>query len=125
MSLNCPICGKKYFYDRKICQECEDSSIYSGLITTYGDGEEIQKWNCGIFLEDTNSVFGKRKSFDSYFNIASTPKTLREKNQSKNAWNCSTTITNNKVSESLRETHELLYQYVVEKNKLQKLMVFE
>ena len=123
MSLNCPICGKEYFHDRKICQECEDSSIYSGLITTYG--EESQKWNCGIFLEDTNSVFGKRKPFDSYFNIASTPKTLREKNRSTNAWNCSTTITNNEVSESLRETHELLYQYVVEKNKLQKLMVFE
>jgi len=123
MSLNCPICGKKYFYDRKICQECEDSSIYSGLITTFG--EETQKWNCGIFLEDTNSVFGKRKSFDSYLNIASTPKTLREQNRSINAWNCSTAMTNNEVSESLRETHELLYQYVVEKNKLQKLMVFE
>lgn len=125
MSLNCPICGNEYFHDRKICQACEDSSIYSGLITTYGDGEEIQRWNCGIFLEDTNSVFGKRKSFDSYFNIASTPKTLREKNRSINAWNCSTAMTNNRVSESEREINNLFHQHVVDKNKLQKLMVFE
>ena len=123
MLLNCPICGKKYFDDSKICQECEDSSIYSGLITTYG--EESQKWNCGIFLEDNNSVFGKRKTFDSYCNIASTPKTLREKTQSINAWNCSTAMTSNKQSESERETNKLFHQNVVEKYKLQKLMVFE
>ena len=123
MSLNCPICGKKYYHDRKICQECEDSSIYSGLITSYG--EETQKWNCGIFLEDNNSVFGKRKSYDSYINIASTPKTLREKNQSINAWNCSTALTSNKLSESERETFKSLHQNVVAKNKLQKLIVFE
>ncbi len=122
MSLNCPICGKKYFHDRKICQESEDSSIYSGLVTSYG--EENQKWKCDIFLEVTNSVFGKSKSFDSYLNIASTPKTLREKNRSINAWNYSTAMTNNKVSESERETNKLFHQNEVEKNKLQKLMFF-
>jgi len=121
MSLNCPICGKDYFHDRKICQECEDSSIYSGLIAT--QGEENQKWNCGIFLEGNNSVFGKNKPFDSYVNIASTPKTRREKNREINAWNCNTANANNKVSE--RETILLNQQSVNEKNESQKLMAFE
>ena len=116
MSLNCPICGKEYFYDRKVCQECEDSSIYSGLITTYGG--ENQKWNCGIFLEDNNTVFGKRKPFGSYINITSTPKTLREKNRRIHAWNCNTVMTNNKISERITDK---LY----EKNKRQKFMVYE
>ncbi len=117
MSLNCPICGKEYFYDRKICQECEDSSIYSGLITTYE--EEIQKWNCGIFLEENNSVFGKRKHFSSYINITSIPKTRREKNRELNAWNCNRSMKDNIVSEG--ELITLNNQNVNEK----KLLVFE
>lgn len=125
MSLVCPICGKKYYYDSKICQACEDSSTYSGLIIAFG--EENQKWNCGIFLEDNNSVFGKRKSYESYINIDSIPKTLREKNLSIHAWNCSTAMKSNNLSESEREgeTNESFYQNVFDKNELQKLVIFE
>ncbi len=57
MSLNCPICGKKYYYDMKICQKCEDSSNYSNLISNDGKRE----WRCDAFLDLNHFVFGKKK----------------------------------------------------------------
>lgn len=30
--LKCPICGKKYSYESKICKFCEDEAIRSGLV---------------------------------------------------------------------------------------------
>jgi hypothetical protein len=57
MRLECPICGKKYGYESKICKECEDYSIYSNLSPKYNTIEE--KWNCAMFLEQSNCVFGR------------------------------------------------------------------
>ncbi|MFX1457388.1 MAG: hypothetical protein ACFFDB_18635, partial [Promethearchaeota archaeon] len=55
MEIKCPICGKKYHYDRKICQECEDYSIYSGLAED--KKKTNHKWNCSIFLGIDTSAF--------------------------------------------------------------------
>ncbi|MHA1671923.1 MAG: hypothetical protein ACTSV5_15335 [Promethearchaeota archaeon] len=30
--LKCPICGKSYLHDSKICKQCEDATMRSGLI---------------------------------------------------------------------------------------------
>ncbi len=48
MEIKCPICGKKYHYDSKICQACEDYSIYSGI--TKSRYELDHKWNCSVFI---------------------------------------------------------------------------
>jgi len=86
MSLKCPICGKKYFYDRKICQTCESKSIYSGL--TIQEWNMAQKWNCGIFLDSDNLVFGKRKLSDKNIRITSEPKFSDFKPKKEHHWNC-------------------------------------
>ncbi|MFX1329342.1 MAG: hypothetical protein ACFE91_14530 [Promethearchaeota archaeon] len=90
MPLKCPICGKEYFYDRKICQICENISLYSGLI----DNDEIksQKWNCGIFLEFDTLAFGKHKPNDTYIKIASEPKFSDFKPKKEYVWNCDSKI---------------------------------
>lgn len=86
MSLTCPICGKKYSHDRKICQTCEEKSIYSGL--TNKDNEKVEKWNCGIFLELDTLTFGKRKLDDAYIKIASEPRFTDFKHRKDYYWNC-------------------------------------
>ena len=52
MTLKCPICGREYSYEGKICQDCEDYSTYSGL--TEIESFEEHKWNCALFLEKDN-----------------------------------------------------------------------
>ena len=60
MEIRCPICGKKYCYDRKICQDCEDYSINSGAADF--EGNRNHKWNCSVFLE-INSLAYKTSKF--------------------------------------------------------------
>jgi len=58
MRLECPICGKEYDYESKICKECEDYAAYSQSAlkdTTFGE-----KWNCAMFLDQPNCAFGRR-----------------------------------------------------------------
>jgi len=86
MSLICPICGKKYFYDRKICQTCESKTIYSGL--TVKEGNATQKWNCGVFLGFDTLTFGKQRASDRYIKINSEPKFSDFKPIKESYWNC-------------------------------------
>lgn len=67
MSLNCPICGKKYHYDMKICEKCEETSNYSRLISK----NEINGWKCDTFLDSDHFVFGKIKKTSSIKKINS------------------------------------------------------
>lgn len=90
MPLKCPICGKKYYYDSKICHECEDYSKYSGL--TNIDDYYIQKWNSGVFLEFDSIVFGRQKADDAYIQIASEPKFTKFKHRKDYDWNCESNI---------------------------------
>ena len=88
MSLRCPICGKEYFYDRKICQTCEKELINSGLIEI--DSRRSQKWNCSIFLDFENLAFGRRKPDEPYYKIASEPNFYDCKPRKQYPWNCNT-----------------------------------
>jgi len=90
MSLRCPICGKKYYYDRKICHDCEDYSKYSGL--TNIDEFYIQKWNSGVFLGFDSIVFGKQKVNDAYIKIAPEPKLRKFKLRKDFRWNYESNI---------------------------------
>ena len=86
MTLKCPICGKEYYYDRKICQVCESKSIYSGLIAN--ERNATQKWNCGIFLESDTLTFSRHKLSDRYIKINSEPKYSDFKLKKGLRWNC-------------------------------------
>ncbi|MHA1414056.1 MAG: hypothetical protein ACTSUX_04625 [Promethearchaeota archaeon] len=55
MLLKCPICGKKYAYDSKICPDCEEFSRYSGLMVE--NDTSTEKWNCAYFLQTNSIVF--------------------------------------------------------------------
>lgn len=88
MSLKCPICGKEYFYDRKICQTCENKSIISGLV--YSDKLISQRWNCSTFLEFESPAFGRRQPDEPYYKIASEPKFYDCKPKIEYSWNCNT-----------------------------------
>jgi uncharacterized OB-fold protein len=52
MSLKCPICGKEYLHDRRVCYRCEEIAINSGLNSVE------KKWRCDNFLESSRLVFG-------------------------------------------------------------------
>ncbi|MFX1373578.1 MAG: hypothetical protein ACFFCE_17145 [Promethearchaeota archaeon] len=86
MSLKCPVCGKEYYYDRKICQVCEERSIYSGLVCT--NENKPQKWNCDIFLECNTLAFGRYKPNNAYVKIASEPKFSDFNTKNAYNWNC-------------------------------------
>ena len=58
MRLKCPICGRLYDYESKICKECEDEARMSQLAQINPSLGE--KWNCAIFLDDSNCAFGRR-----------------------------------------------------------------
>ena len=85
MSLKCPICGKEYYYDSKICQACEDESNNSGLLYTF---KKSKNWNCGLFLEFENLTFDHQKPDEVYIKIASEPKFSDYKPKVEYIWNC-------------------------------------
>jgi len=58
ISLKCQLCGKEIYYDRKVCRNCEDDAIKSGL-NELSEGIH-KKWRCDNFLELTSLVFGSR-----------------------------------------------------------------
>ncbi|MFX0047479.1 MAG: hypothetical protein ACFE8G_04840 [Candidatus Hermodarchaeota archaeon] len=86
MSLKCPICGKEYYYESKICQICENESINCGLISN--DENRPQRWNCGIFLEFDTLTFGTKKPSKEYIKLASEPKFYNFKPREDYVWNC-------------------------------------
>ncbi len=55
MSLRCHSCGEEYHYDMKICPNCEDDAVNSGLISFDGLSNN---WRCDIFLEVNSLTFG-------------------------------------------------------------------
>ena len=78
MSLKCPFCRKEYYYDQKICQECENKSILS---------INIPKDYTYIHYERT-SAFRSRKPDGSYVKIDSEPKFSDFKSKLDYNWNC-------------------------------------
>jgi len=85
MSLKCPICGKEYYHESKICQSCENRSINSELIES--NENKSQQWNCGRFLEFKTLAFSKYKLNEIYIKIVSEPKFSDFKAKKDYIWN--------------------------------------
>ncbi|MFW9822089.1 MAG: hypothetical protein ACFFE4_04095 [Candidatus Thorarchaeota archaeon] len=85
MQIKCPICGKEYHYDRKICQDCEDYSIYSGF-TEVGD-KNCHKWNCSIFLGIETIAFRVSDTCDLINNLSPEPRNLTSNERKVYDWN--------------------------------------
>jgi hypothetical protein len=88
MEIKCPICGKKYHYDRKICQECEDYSIYSGLADI--NNKKNHKWNCSIFLGCDTIAFKTSKTWELTKNLTPEPENFAIHEKELYDWNCET-----------------------------------
>lgn len=86
MPLKCPICGKEYFYDVKICQSCENYSINSKLINTAPN--KRYKWNCNYFFDDKRGIFSVCKSIRTYIKLLPEPKDMRIILPQSYEWNC-------------------------------------
>ncbi len=88
--LKCPICGKDYSYDRKICLECEEYSINSGLV----EQEEgtFHAWNCAIFSKSNNLVFGTGKSLITKISMNGSAYFTEKTGKYKPIWNCEVAI---------------------------------
>ena len=94
--LKCAICGKEYFYESKICRECEEYAIYSSLtksdIFVEDSANKFYKWNCNRFIhEDTIPVIrSDSKRID--FCITKEPRNYKAKNPTDYVWNSDSAI---------------------------------
>lgn len=86
MPLKCPICGKEYFYDAKICQSCENYSINSKLINIAPN--KRYKWNCNYFFDDKRGIFSVCKSIRTQIKLLPEPKDMRIILPQSYEWNC-------------------------------------
>jgi hypothetical protein len=78
MPVKCPFCGKEYYYDRKICQTCENKA---------NESRNIPENYTYIHYEQT-SAFGHQKPDELYVKIASEPKFSDFKPKRDYIWNC-------------------------------------
>ena len=88
MEIRCPICGKKYQYDRKICQECEDYSTYSGLADI--NQKKNHKWNCSVFLGFDSIAFKTSEICELTKNLTLEPNNFAIIEKELYDWNCET-----------------------------------
>ena len=139
MSLKCPICGKEYLHDRKICHLCEGLASNSGLNTIE------KRWRCDNFLESRSIVFGSRPRGK----MEKTPITIKcnecgeefsygrhichtcgsnsipfgklfEKECTVRTWNCDTTMACVEVESSDLHTIEAIVEHIPRVEKLEK-----
>ena len=89
--LKCVVCGKEYFYDSKICRECRDYAVYSGL--TKGDlfadnsANNYYKWNCAQFLTRDSNTITESTSNKRKFCITREPKNYKIESNPNYKWN--------------------------------------
>ncbi|MFX1354393.1 MAG: hypothetical protein ACFE8V_12090 [Promethearchaeota archaeon] len=92
--IKCPVCGKTYSYESKICIECEDYLKYSGLSNLVEKNpfknRGFYKWNCAVFLGEDNCVFASKKLLKTYMEITTEPSSLRIASARNYGWNCET-----------------------------------
>lgn len=92
--LKCPICGREYSYESKICKECENYLKESGLAKTIEDmgyrGELSHNWNCAVFLRDDSFIFTTKRLLKMYAEITSEPFNLRITPAKNYEWNSQT-----------------------------------
>lgn len=102
MEIKCPVCGKKYRYDSKICQECENYSIYSG-ITDFGSRDN-HKWNCSIFLDINTIAFKSSKTCELIKDLTLEPNNYAIHEKESYNWNCESINRFNRNTENSRKT---------------------
>ncbi|MFX0043761.1 MAG: hypothetical protein ACFE8L_12690 [Candidatus Hodarchaeota archaeon] len=100
MPLKCPICGKEYFYEAKICQSCNNYSINSNLITN--DPNKRYKWNCNYFFDDQRGIFSNCKSIRTQIKLIPEPKDMRITLPQLFEWNCDISKYDSKVEKKAR-----------------------
>ena len=101
MEIRCPVCGKKYRYDSKICQECEDYSISSGL-TDFGSRDN-HKWNCSMFLDINTITFKTSKTCELIKDLTPEPNNFAIYEKASYDWNCEPINKLNLNSDDLRK----------------------
>lgn len=94
--LKCAICGKEYFYESKICHECEEYAIYSGLVRTEnfvgGTANEVYKWNCSGIMNKNSLLSIKSSGKKIYFCITQEPRNYKPKDSIHYIWNSDSAI---------------------------------
>jgi len=122
MVIRCPICGKKYSYDRMICQDCEDYSNYSG-VCEIGDKTRY-KWNCSAFLTIKSSAFKSNKVHELMKEPSPEPNNLTIQKREKHNWNCES---NYQIYRNRKESFKplILGDYFLMKNKTDSHLFFE
>lgn len=86
MEIKCPICGKKYYYDSKICQECEDHSVHSGVADL--ERKLYHKWNCSVFLEIPSTAYKTSQMCELTKDLSPEPNNLVIQKRNYYEWNC-------------------------------------
>jgi len=100
MPLKCPICGKEYFYDAKICQSCANYSINSSSIND--DPSKKYNWNCNYFFDDKRGIFSTCKSIRTQMKLMPEPKDIRINLPQFYEWNCHVSNYDSKVEVKTR-----------------------
>ena len=94
--IKCRFCGKEYFYDSKICRECEDYAIYSGLTKTGifvdSSGNKFDKWNCSGNLNKGSFPSISLSSKKLYLCITKEPRNYKPENSIRHIWNSDSAI---------------------------------
>ncbi|MFX1234286.1 MAG: hypothetical protein ACFFBY_06945 [Promethearchaeota archaeon] len=134
--LKCPICGRKYSYESKICLECEDYLKYSGLSNSMEGvkfrSSEFYKWNCAVFLSNDNYVFASKRLPKKYMEITTEPSSLRIASARNYGWNCETIERfRATIEKSLEESHLVINPKLVDEivdfvsKKSDSLLIYE
>ncbi len=94
--LKCAICGKEYFYESKICRECEEYAIYSGLtkseIFVEASTINFYKWNCDRFIHKGTIPIIRSGSKRIDFCITKEPRNYKNKGPTHYFWNSDSAI---------------------------------
>lgn len=134
--IRCPICGRKYSYESKICVECEDYLKYSGLSKVLEGGSfrsrGFYKWNCAVFLGDKDYVFASKRLPRSYMEITTEPSSLRIASARNYGWNCEITERfKASIEKSFEESHIAINPKLVDEiidfvsKKRDSLLIYE
>lgn len=123
MDIKCPICGKKYSYDRCICQECEDYSIYSGV--TNFNSRNQHKWNCSVFLEISSTAFRSSNVNDLTKELSPEPNNLATYEREIYDWNCEPNHRIYRKKETIYTPLTLGVFSTIMKNKTESHLFFE
>jgi len=122
MPLKCPICGKEYYYEAKICPDCNNYSNNSNLMSS--DPNERYKWNCNYFFDDQRGIFSICKSIRTQIKLIPEPKDMRITLPHLYEWNCG--IDNNESKVETKARIPLVYiELDIDKERENSHLIYE